>query len=184
MDLTGQLLVAMPAMGDPRFDRSSIFICAHSDDGAMGLIINKRADELTLEQVLEGMEIGPGDGCTGMPVHIGGPVETGRGFVLHSDDHRGALDPLVVPGGFALTATQDILDDIAAGAGPRRAIFALGYAGWGAGQLESEISQNVWLTCPASFDLVFSRPDDAKWDAALDSIGIDPLTLSAHAGRA
>lgn len=184
MDLTGQLLIAMPGMGDPRFARSVIFMCAHSDEGAMGLMINKRAEGLSLDDVLDRLEIPGAEEPAGLGIHIGGPVETGRGFVLHSDEYRSKLKSLAVRDGFAMTATQDILEDIAAGEGPARALLMLGYAGWGPGQLEGEIGQNGWLTTQADPDLVFGLKDTRKWQAALEAIGIDPLGLSAAAGRA
>ncbi len=184
LDLTGKLLVAMPGMGDPRFAHSVIFMTAHSDAGAMGLMVNKPAPELKLSDVLEQLVEGSASVDGSLGVHIGGPVETGRGFVLHSDDYESAIETLVVEGGFALTATLDILEDIAAGKGPDKALLTLGYAGWGPGQLEGEIGQNGWLTCEADAALVFGLPDAQKWGAAVQSIGIDPLGLSATAGRA
>jgi putative transcriptional regulator len=184
LDLTGQLLVAMPGMGDPRFDHSVIFMTAHSDKGAMGLMVNKPAPDLQLSDVLDRLLEGTGPSEAGLGVHIGGPVETGRGFVLHTDEYASAIETLRFDAGFGLTATLDILEDIAAGTGPEKAQLMLGYAGWGPGQLEEEIARNGWLTCPASADLVFDLPDARKWGAALNSIGIDPLGLSAAAGRA
>lgn len=184
MNLTGKLLVAMPGMGDPRFDHSVIFMTVHSGEGAMGLMVNKPAPDLKLSDVLDQLvdgEVSPDDG---LGVHIGGPVETGRGFVLHSDEYVSAIETLKIGSGFALTATLDVLEDIAAGKGPQRALMMLGYAGWGPGQLEGEIARNGWLTCDASVDLVFGLPDGKKWGAALNSLGIDPLGLSAAAGRA
>lgn len=184
MDLTGQLLIAMPGMGDPRFVHSVVFMCAHSEDGAMGLIVNKPAEGLSLGDVLDRLELGTAKGSGTLGVHIGGPVETGRGFVLHSDEYRSKLQSLPVREGFAMTATQDILEDIAAGTGPDRALLMLGYAGWGPGQLEGEIAQNGWLTTEADPALVFDLKDARKWNAALEAIGIDPLGLSSSAGRA
>lgn len=184
MDLTGKLLVAMPGMGDPRFAHSVIFLTAHSDQGAMGLMVNKPAPELRLSDVLDQLTEGTAPKARGLGVHFGGPVETGRGFVLHSDEYRSAIETLAIGNGFALTATLDILEDIAAGQGPQQAMLMLGYAGWGPGQLEDEIAQNGWLICPATPELVFDVPDGKKWGAALKSIGIDPLGLSAVAGRA
>ncbi|WP_254694170.1 YqgE/AlgH family protein [Sulfitobacter sp. SK012] len=184
MDLTGQLLVAMPGMGDPRFERSVIYICSYSDEGAMGLIVNKSMPDLRLSDVLDRLEINLPKGPRDMVVRIGGPVESGRGFVLHSDEYRSKLKSLHIADGFAMTATQDILEDMAEGAGPAQALFLLGYAGWGPGQLEREIGQNGWLTCPADTDLVFATKDRLKWQSALTSIGIDPLGLSSAAGRA
>lgn len=184
MDLTGQLLIAMPGMGDPRFAHSVIYLCAHSHEGAMGLMVNKPAEGLGLADVLDRLDIPIPDDSATLGVHIGGPVETGRGFVLHSDEYRSRLQSLMVAEGFAMTATQDILEDMAAGNGPSHALLMLGYAGWGPGQLEGEIARNGWLTSPASRDLVFTHPDSRKWHAALEEIGIDPLGLSAAAGRA
>lgn len=184
LSLTGKLLIAMPGMGDQRFEHSVVFLSAHSEEGAMGLIVNKRANGISLSDVLEQISDTPLPPKSTLDVHFGGPVETGRGFVLHSDEYRSAMQTLVVPGGFALTATQDVLEDIAKGAGPAQAMLMLGYAGWGPGQLEGEIKQNGWLTTEASFDVVFESADGDKWGAALATLGIDPLVLSAAAGRA
>ena len=184
IDLTGKLLIAMPAMGDPRFAQSVVFMCAHSPEGAMGLIINKRADDLRLSNLLEQLNIAQGIDMTDLPVHFGGPVEHGRGFVLHDYGYHSAISTLDVSDDFAMTATMDILEDLAEGRGPGRAVMALGYAGWGPGQLESEIGQNGWLTCEADAALVFETPDADKWEAALKKLGINPLALSADAGRA
>lgn len=184
LDLAGKLLVAMPGMGDPRFAHAVIFMTAHSDKGAMGLIINKPAPDLKLTDVLDHLVEGTPVDQGQLGVHIGGPVETGRGFVLHSLDYTSAIETMTIGSGFGLTATLDVLEDIAAGNGPRTALMMLGYAGWGPGQLEGEIAQNGWLVCPADPDLVFETTDEKKWTAALESIGIDPLGLSAAAGRA
>lgn len=184
MDLTGALLVAMPGMGDPRFDRSVIFICAHSADGAMGLIINKPAPDVTLGALMEQLDIEPQQDAHQMQVHVGGPVETSRGFVLHRRDYASRLKTLEVGGAFGMTATLDVLEDIAAGQGPRDPLVMLGYAGWGPGQLEGEIARNGWLTVDADPALVFSPDSDGKWAAALGTLGIDPLALSGTAGRA
>lgn len=184
MELIGKLLVAMPGMGDPRFAHSVIFLTAHSAKGAMGLMINKPARDLKLTDVLDHLVDGVKVQQDGLGVHIGGPVETGRGFVLHSDEYTSPIETLKIAPEFALTATLDILEDIAKGAGPKEALLMLGYAGWGAGQLEGEIAQNGWLICPASAKLLFNTPDGKKWSGALHSIGVDPLGLSATAGRA
>ena len=184
MDLTGQLLIAMPGMGDTRFEHAVVLICAHSEEGAMGLIINKPTEDVALADLLEQVKITPVEGAPELGVHFGGPVETGRGFVLHGRDYRSALNTLDVSGRFGLTATLDVLEDLAAGEGPKNAIVALGYSGWGPGQLEDEISHNGWLTCAASSELVFTKADDAKWEAALHSIGVEALLLSADAGHA
>ncbi len=184
MKLTGKVLVAMPGMGDPRFAHAVIYLTAHSDQGAMGLMVNKPAPELRLADVLEQLVDESPKHAKSLAVHFGGPVETGRGFVLHSDDYKSAIETLVVGDGIAMTATRDILEDIAGGKGPKQAQLMLGYAGWGPGQLEAEIAQNGWLTCAATTELVLGLPDTEKWSAALQSLGVDPLSLSATAGRA
>lgn len=181
--LTGQLIVAMPTMLDPRFDRTVIYLCSHTADGAMGLVVNRLFESLTFPDLLErlGIEGGPVD--NEIRVHVGGPVETGRGFVLHSGDYT--LDTtLAVDGGIALTASMDILKAIATGTGPRRALLALGYSGWGPGQLESEIQANGWLHVPADEDLVFADDLGATWEASIAKIGIDMSMLSGEAGHA
>jgi putative transcriptional regulator len=184
MDLGGKMLIAMPGMGDPRFDRSVILICAHSADGAMGLIVNKPAPDLSFAGLLEQLKIPRGDEERDIRVHFGGPVERGRGFVLHSPDYRAGRATMSVPGGFGMTATVDVLTALAQGRGPASALLALGYSGWGAGQLESEIRRNDWLLADAAADLVFQRDDGGKWTGALKRLGIDPFALSPSAGRA
>ncbi|MCU0816065.1 MAG: YqgE/AlgH family protein [Cypionkella sp.] len=184
MDLGGKLLVAMPGMGDPRFDRSVILLCAHSDEGAMGLIINKPTPDLSFAGLLEHLDISRAPAGRDIRVHFGGPVERGRGFVLHSDDYPMGASTMPVPGGLRMTATLDILEALARGEGPGSALLALGYSGWGPGQLEGEIARNDWLVCDAAPTLVFAADDGTKWTGALRSMGIDPLTLSASAGRA
>lgn len=182
--LDGKLLIAMPSMGDPRFARSVIFMCAHSDEGAMGLIVNKPAPDLDFADLLEQLDMKVTDESRQIRVHIGGPVEHGRGFVLHSPDYAGSDSTLQVDDAFGMTATLDILEDISQGRGPRDCLLALGYAGWGPGQLEGEIQANGWLTCEASHDLVFGKSDAEKWEAALASLGISPSFLSAEGGTA
>jgi len=184
LNLTGKLLIAMPAMGDPRFEKSVVLICAHSEDGAMGLIVNKPTGEVELADMLEQLSISHGPQSRQMGVSFGGPVETGRGFVLHSLDYVSMVNTLRVEGVFGLTATLDILEELAKGQGPQRALVAIGYAGWGPGQLEAELAQNAWLTCDANMELVFDLPDQGKWDGALKSMGIDALLLSSDAGHA
>ncbi|MFC7705706.1 YqgE/AlgH family protein [Plastorhodobacter daqingensis] len=184
MDLSGKLLVAMPGMGDPRFEKSVVFMCAHSDDGAMGLIVNKPAAEVRFADLLDQLGISRTSEGSDIRVHFGGPAEHGRGFVLHSADYSANGSTLQVDDRIGMTGTLDILEDIAKGIGPSRSILALGYAGWGPGQLEDEILQNGWLTCDAPLDLVFSADNASKWEGALRTLGIDPLTLSAAAGRA
>ena len=184
VELAGQILIAMPGMADPRFDHSVILICAHSDDGAMGLIVNKPMTEMSFSRLLDQLSIPRAPEGRDIRVHLGGPVERGRGFVLHSADWQAGESTLAVPGGYGMTATLDILEALARGGGPQAALLALGYSGWGPGQLEAEILRNDWLTAPAPDGLVFGAEDRTKWTAALRSMGIDPLTLSATAGRA
>ena len=184
VDLTGKILIAMPGMGDPRFAHSVVYLCAHSAEGAMGLIINKPTQDLRMRDLLDHLSITPGPAMRDMPVHFGGPVEHGRGFVLHDDGYRSDIATLNVAAGFGMTATLDILEDIAKGTGPERALLALGYAGWGPDQLESEIAENGWLTCDADAGLVFDTDDAGKWEAALSRLGISSLTLSSDAGHA
>jgi len=189
--LDGQLLIAMPVMSDPRFARSVIYMCAHSEDGAMGLIINQRASHISFPDLLERLgiisendETAITDEVGRMSIHVGGPVETGRGFVLHSCDYFAEDSTLPIEDGVCLTATIDILKAIAAGNGPDRAILALGYAGWSPGQLESEIQANGWLSCPADPDIVFDPNLEAKYARALAKIGIDPSHLVSDVGHA
>lgn len=184
IDLHGKLLIAMPDMGDPRFAYSVVFICAYSEEGAMGLVINKATTDLRLSNLLEQLDIPKEPGARDLPVHFGGPVEHGRGFVLHDRKYYSDISTMDVSPDFAMTATLDILEELARGAGPEHAIIALGYAGWGPGQLEDEIAQNGWLTCEADPELVFGTADALKWEAALKRLGVSALTLSADAGRA
>ena len=150
----------------------------------MGLMVNKPAQGVSLSDVLDQLPQEFGSAKRQLDVHFGGPVETGRGFVLHSDEYESPMQSLLIEGGFGLTATLDILEDLAKGEGPEKALLMLGYAGWGPGQLEGEIGQNGWLTADATPEIVFDLPDGQKWEAALRSLGIDPLVLSATAGRA
>jgi putative transcriptional regulator len=189
--LDGQLLIAMPLMSDRRFARSVVYLCAHSEDGAMGLIINQRAPHISFPDLLERLGIVPSDADDGlsndiltMSIHVGGPVETGRGFVLHSSDYFANDSTLPIENGVCLTATIDILKAIAAGEGPGQAILALGYAGWSPGQLESEIQANGWLNCPADMELIFDPDVESKYARAFAKIGIDPSHLVSDAGHA
>lgn len=184
IDLTGKLLIAMPGMGDPRFEHSVVFMCSHSDEGAMGLIVNKPGSGVSLFDLLEQLDIQLHGDRSNRPVHYGGPVESARGFVLHSAEYQSSLQTLKVNDDFAMTATLDILEDIAVGDGPDRVLMMLGYAGWGPMQLEAEIAENGWLTVDADQHLVFALDDEDKWSAALKSLGVDPKGLSAAAGRA
>lgn len=183
-DLTGQLLIAMPGMQDPRFAGAVVYLCAHSDEGAMGLIVNKPKLDVRFVDLLRQLDIEQGDGMGDIRVQYGGPVEIGRGFVLHSTDMMLDEASLRVDADMAMTASVDILREMARGAGPASSVMALGYAGWGPDQLEDEIAQNGWLIAPSKPDLVFGRAHEFKWGAALKSIGIDPSVLSADAGRA
>ena len=188
--LDGQLLIAMPSMSDKRFARSVIYVCAYSEEGAMGLIVNQRAPHISFAELLGQLSIdgnggqGRQAGLADVDVHVGGPVETGRGFVLHSSDYFAADSTLPIDGEVSLTATIDILKAIAGGKGPSRAMLALGYAGWRPGQLEDEIQANGWLHCPSDLDLLFDRDVDQKYDRALSKIGIDPSHLVCDAGHA
>lgn len=184
LDLTGKLLIALPGMGDPRFANAVVLICAHSPEGGMGLIINKPTDDLSMRDLLDQLSITPGEDLRNLPVHFGGPVEHGRGFVLHDSGYVSAISTLEVSEDFAMTATLDILEDLAEGRGPAKALIALGYAGWGPGQLEDELAQNGWLTCDADADLVFATKDARKWETALDRLGVSALMLSSDGGRA
>ncbi|MDX9859485.1 MAG: YqgE/AlgH family protein [Rhodospirillales bacterium] len=182
--LAGQLLVAMPGMLDPRFTKAVIYMCAHNADGAMGLVVNKLIESLSFPDLLAqlGIEsVGIGDQ---IKIHFGGPVESSRGFVLHSPDYRRDAT-LIVDEQVALTATVDILKAIAIGSGPRRSLLALGYAGWGPGQLDEEIKANGWLHVTADDELVFGAGNvEGKWEKAMAKLGIDPRMLSDSAGHA
>jgi putative transcriptional regulator len=188
--LDGQLLIAMPSMADPRFHRAVIYVCAHSSEGAMGLVINQRAPHITLPKLLEQLEIAPASSrparirSTAMAVHAGGPVETSRGFVLHSSDYFTADSTLPINDNVCLTATVDILKAIAKGSGPDKAILALGYAGWASGQLEREIQSNSWLNCPADYDIVFDGDLENKYARALNTLGVHPSHLVGISGHA
>lgn len=181
--LAGQLLVAMPGMKDPRFHKTVIYMCAHNADGAMGLVVNRALESLSFPDMLEQLEIDVSGAGERINVHFGGPVESGRGFVLHSQDYLQEAT-MVVDQDMALTATIDILKAIACGTGPRQSLLALGYAGWGPGQLDTEIMGNGWLNVDADSELVFGPNLDGKWDQAMGKIGIDPRMLSDEAGHA
>ena len=182
--LGGQLLIAMPGISDERFERALILICAHDSQHAMGVAVNRPVEGLTLPSLLERLQIASAIEVPADLVRIGGPVERERGFVLHTGDYR--LDfSLEIEGGLVLTATREVLEAMAShNQRPRRSLLALGYAGWGAGQLESEIRQNVWLTVDADEALVFDDNYETKWTRAISKLGIDPNFLSAEAGEA
>lgn len=182
--LAGTMLIASPSMGDPRFEHSVIYICAHSEEGAMGLIVNKPSKEVDMGDLLGQLKIAVTPEAERIRVHFGGPVEMGRGFVLHSDDFETPGVTQKLQEGLALTATVEILRAISRGRGPARAILALGYAGWSPGQLEAELQKNGWLSAPGDPELVFSSADEGKWAAALDAIGVSPAMLSGKGGSA
>ncbi len=189
--LDGQMLIAMPAMGDDRFARSVIYLCLHSAEGAMGIVVNQPAADISFPDLLVQLDVIPAADVIQLPsraadmkVLKGGPVYTQRGFVLHSSDFFIENSTLPIDEGICLTATLDILKAIARGEGPKSAILALGYAGWAPGQLETEIQHNGWLHCSADAELIFGRDTDRKYERALRKIGIDPGMLSSEAGHA
>lgn len=180
--LAGQMLIAMPQMQDPRFARTVVYLCAHTAEGAMGLVVNRLFNALSFPDLLEQLEITPTSHCDPIRIHFGGPVESGRGFVLHSNDYHQETT-LMVDDLVGLTATVDVLKAIAEGNGPRHSLLALGYAGWGAGQLDGEILENAWLNVPADEDLLFGVSLEHKWERAIAKLGVNPLLLSAEAGH-
>jgi putative transcriptional regulator len=181
--LAGQLLVAMPSMKDPRFARSVICLCAHSPQGAMGLVVNRPVERISFDSLLRQVGVEPVPPQRQIHLLAGGPVEEGRGFVLHSGEWT-AEGSLPVEGGFALTANVDILKAIAGGGGPRQCVLALGYAGWGPGQLDAEIADNAWLIAPADEALLFDAELATKWGRALEKLHVDPGRITAAAGHA
>ncbi len=182
--LEGKLLIAMPGMPDPRFEKSVIFMCAHSAQGAMGLIINKPVDGLSFRELMTKFNITVTWDGPDVPVLFGGPVHVGRGFVLHSSDYGTPDSTLPITSGISLTATTEILEAIAKGAGPSKSLLALGYAGWGEGQIEGEILANGWIHCDPDPALIFDTHYDAKWETAIGKLGAAISGLSADAGRA
>ncbi|CAA9518237.1 MAG: UPF0301 protein YqgE [uncultured Sphingomonas sp.] len=180
--LSGQLLLALPGMGDPRFRRAVIALCVHDEEGALGIGIGALLGDLTLHALLAQVDIDPGV-APDAPVHWGGPVEPSRGFVLHSTDW-GGQDTILVGMKWAFTGTLDILRAISEGKGPRQWVVALGYAGWGAGQLDEEMTRHGWLTAKADPAVLFDTAADARWNAALRTNGIDPRLLSSSSGTA
>lgn len=189
--LDGQFLIAMPGMQDTRFSRTVVYVCAHSADGAMGIMINQPAPQISFRDLLvqldiipEGPEIRLPGTARRMLVHRGGPVETGRGFVLHSSDYFIENSTLPIDEHVCLTATLEILKAIAVGTGPESAMLALGYAGWAPGQLEQEMQANGWLHCPSTPELIFDGDLDAKYGRALGILGVDAARLSGEAGHA
>lgn len=181
--LTGQLLIAMPQLQDTRFERSVIYMCVHNQDGAMGLMVNRLSEEMTFPDLLEQVGVELKSKSVSMPVHVGGPVDTGMGFVLHTSDYEQA-NTIKVDERISLTHTVEILKDIAEGYGPRQAMLALGYAGWGAGQLDGEIHENSWLNVPADESLIFDDAQQDKWKRSIAKLGFDISLLSGEAGHA
>ena len=181
--LTGQLLIAMPAMADPRFAQSVIYLCAHTPEGAMGLVLNRPLKRPSFEDLLRQLDVEPLPPARRIRLCAGGPVDNARGFVLHTSDWTGE-GSLRVDDGLALTASLDVLKAIAEGGGPREGILALGYAGWGPGQLDAEMQQNAWLSVSADETIVFDGDHDTKWRRAFAKLKIDPLLLSGAAGHA
>jgi putative transcriptional regulator len=182
--LYGKLLIAMPGMSDPRFEKSVIFMCAHSEEGAMGLIINKPIEGLMFRELMAKLDLSVTEETPDTPIMFGGPVQTGRGFVLHSGEYTSTDSTLPVTSEISLTATVEILSAMAQGKGPEKALLALGYAGWGAGQIENEILANGWIHCDADKAILFDVEADAKWRGALRKLGANVSGLSAEAGRA
>ena len=183
--LSGRLLIAMPGIGDPRFERALVFVCAHSEEHAMGITVNRPLEGLTVPELLERLGVHPQSAVADQPVLAGGPVERERGFVLHTDDYAAPDATLPVTDGLSLTATREVLDAMGDPARrPRYAVLALGYAGWGAGQLDDELRENVWLTCDPDEELLFGSDYDSKWGRALEKIGVDAAKLTALGGRA
>jgi putative transcriptional regulator len=179
----GQMLIAMPQMRDARFARSVVYLCAHTKEGAMGLVVNRLFNSLSFPELLDQLTIPATPLCDQVRIHFGGPVEAGRGFVLHSNDYMQETT-LMVDDEVGLTATIDVLKAIAEGRGPSRYLLALGYAGWSAGQLDSEIRDNAWLSVQSDVDLLFGGDIDGKWQRAIAKIGVDFINLSASAGHA
>jgi putative transcriptional regulator len=181
---SGQLLIAMPGISDRRFEHALILVCAHDADHALGVTVNRPVAGLTVPELLKRLEVKSEIRVPPHLVLLGGPLEDERGFVVHTDDYR-LEHSLEIAGGLSLTATRDVLEAIAGHTGhPRRSILALGYSGWGAGQLEDEIKQNVWLICDADEALIFGDDHEQKWARALGKLGVDPKRLSSAAGRA
>ncbi len=182
-DLTGQLLIAMPAMEDPNFAHSVILLCAHTDEGAMGIVLNQPLAKPSFDALLEQLDVKPVPPARQIQLCQGGPVDHGRGFVLHTSDWT-SDGSLRVDDGLALTASLDVLQEIAQGGGPRQGLLALGYAHWGPGQLDQEMQENVWLSAPAPLALLFDAEHDTKWRRALGILRVDPSLLSGVAGHA
>lgn len=180
--LTGQLLVATPALTESYFDKAVIYVLSHNADGAMGIVINHIIQNLSSSLIFNHLNIEHAEQDQDMPIHFGGPIESQRGFVLHTRDYNVDTFQLSTP--IALSSNVQILKEIASGAGPSKSLFALGYAGWEAGQLEAEIAENSWLTMPATEEVIFDISNSNKWDHAIKSVGINSLRFSVDAGHA
>ncbi len=183
MNLTGQLLVSMPSLEDERFFKTVIYMCAHSKEGAMGIIINKKIDYDLYPDLLKQLGIDKPLENKKLFLRYGGPVESGRGFVLHSDEFI-RKETLTIDKGIALTSTAEFFEDLSKGSGPKNSILALGYAGWEPGQLEDEIQSNSWMTISANSSFLFDDEVSNKWSQAYNLLGVDPNKLSYHSGRA
>ena len=183
--LAGKLIIAMPTMSDPRFKRSVVCICAHNEDGAIGIIINKIIESLSFSKIIKQLKLNKNMTKNDYKNHIyfGGPVETERGFILHSADYS-SENSTSINSEISMTASTEILQALIDGNGPNKSIVALGYAGWGPGQLDTEIQSNAWLSVESDLELVFSAKTAEKWDMALEKIGVNPALLSTEAGRA
>ena len=181
--LTGQFLLAMPHLSDPRFEKVVIFICGHDSNGAMGLVVNKRLGDLTLQGLLEYLNLPQESIKRDLPIYFGGPIDTGRGFILHSNDfsHPGTVS---LTDAISLTATVDVLESIALGGGPRDCLLAMGYIGWGPGQLDSELHSNRWLQIESDAEILFHTPIEKKWETAIGKLGVTPEAFSEEFGQA
>ena len=182
-DIQGQILVSMPGMKDPRFKDSLILLCGHDENGAMGIVVNKVIDNVFLKDIIDQMDLGDVENIPDEAIHYGGPVEIGRGFVLHTTDclHKSSVQ---ITDDIALTASTEIFKDVVKNKGPDHMLIALGYAGWSSGQLESELMENSWLTLPADASILFDSNPQTLWERTLKKFGIDPNCISPHAGRA
>ncbi len=181
--LTGDLLVAMPAMLDPRFEKTVILMCSHGPEGAMGIVLNRIFSDASFRSLLDQLKVSIGPSTPELPVHYGGPVDPVRGFVIHSSEYKRVGTTEITPV-ISLTATIEILQDLAKGTGPARACLALGYAGWSPGQLEAEIQANGWLSVPADEDIIFDQDIETKWNRALGKLGVSPSSLVGDVGHA
>ena len=182
-NLTNQFLIAMPSLADPNFSHTVTYVCAHNEDGAMGIVINRPLD-MALGEVLRQMELeSESDKVESMPVYHGGPVQTDRGFILHHSD-TDWQSSIRISDSIGIATSRDILQSIAAGKGPSESLVALGYAGWGAGQLEEEIKENAWLSGPADLNVIFNTPSEKRWSAAAALLGVELDKLSHHIGHA